>query len=111
MPVSYREALSQIGEPKAGRNALSYREDFPSRPTSMSAAVRSMTSPRPDQWWNVDEGHFVGHDWTEECQGVTSDGSTWYLSSNNSGKLAAAGSKRRVYKFSLENDIGPYVAL
>lgn len=54
----------------------------------------AMATPRPDRWLKRAEGQFHNQDWTEECQGVTHDQDSWYLSSNKDGRQG-------VYRLSL----------
>jgi hypothetical protein len=46
-------------------------------------------------WRLVAGGTYENHAWTEECQGIATDGHFWYISSNNDGE-------RAVYKFSID---------
>jgi len=55
-----------------------------------------MNSPRMSEWYMSSEGKSENYDWTEECQGVTSDGQYWYFPSNNN-------SKRGIYKMGFKN--------
>ena len=45
-------------------------------------------------WQLLNGGVYENHDWTEECQGIATDGSYWYISSNNDGE-------RALYKFTI----------
>ena len=62
---------------------------------SLSRAMFSMQSPKATEWikYAESEKEYESDDWTEECQGVTTDGNHWYFSSNKEGK-------RAIYKFS-----------
>jgi hypothetical protein len=104
MALSLRWHLSQIGEPSP--NATFHLRGFHVLPPSgrLRDIMKAMLSPQPAQWTKPNEGQFFNYDWTEECQGVTHDGSHWYLSSNHDGK-------QRVYRFSLSNDVVSHVKL
>ncbi|WP_438711033.1 hypothetical protein ACSTS3_21225 [Aquimarina muelleri] len=52
------------------------------------------TDPNIQAWKLAAEKEYVNKAWTEECQGVTTDGQFWYITSNNPDK-------RAVYKFTL----------
>jgi hypothetical protein len=103
--LSLRWHLAQIGEPKPN-TTLGLVQDFHVLPPSgrLRHIMKAMLSPQPAQWTKPNEGQFFNYDWTEECQGVTHDGSYWYLSSNHDGK-------QRVYRFSLANDVVSHVKL
>lgn len=45
-------------------------------------------------WKLLNGGVYENHQWTEECQGIATDGSYWYISSNNDGE-------RALYKFTI----------
>ncbi len=45
-------------------------------------------------WRLFDGGSYSNHDWTEECQGVATDGTFWYTASNMEDK-------QRIYKFTI----------
>ncbi|MER6434394.1 FG-GAP repeat protein, partial [Streptomyces sp900105245] len=49
-------------------------------------------SPSSWQWASSHTRRYNNHDWTEEAQGITTDGLNWYVTSNN-------GSGKRLYKF------------
>lgn len=102
--LSLRAHLSEIGE--VSGSSLGIVRDFHILPPSrrLRDIMRAMRSPRPEQWTKTNEGKFYNHDWTEECQGVTQDGNTWYISSNHDGR-------QRVYRFSLANDVTGHVKL
>ena len=102
--VSLRSHLAQIGEVRPN-STLGLLRDFYVLPSGrLRDIIRAMRSPKPEQWTKPNEGQFFNHDWTEECQGVTQDGSYWYLSSNHEGK-------QRVYRFSLANNVVNHVKL
>jgi hypothetical protein len=48
----------------------------------------------PNTWRVRKGGVYENHTWTEECQGITTDGKHWYISSNNDGD-------RAIYKFTI----------
>lgn len=105
MAERLRAALGDLDEPGT-RPHLRIPSDFTvTHPdTTLRRLMRAMRSPRPDRWAKRAEGQFHNENWTEECQGVTHDQSSWYISSNKSGK-------QRVYRFSLAQRQLGYVAL
>lgn len=50
--------------------------------------------PNVGAWQLLNGGVYENYDWTEECQGMATDGSYWYISSNNDGE-------RALYKFTI----------
>ena len=50
--------------------------------------------PNVGAWQLVNGGVYENHAWTEECQGIATDGGHWYISSNNDGD-------RALYKFTI----------
>lgn len=75
--ISYRQKRYNIWA-----KGISYSEFF-SRPNSLRQAIRSMDAPSFSEWQEV-SNILVDEKWTEECQGVTWDGSHWIFSSNGS---------------------------
>jgi hypothetical protein len=115
MSLSYRGSLKEIQEPRPGQPIPAFRSDFQTAPSSMRAAITSMAHPRVSEWSKANEGVFENEDWTEECQGVTSDGKFWYISSNNNGHWwFPGGRKQRIYRFdrnmALMDQFDTYVA-
>jgi len=51
-------------------------------------------TPNVGAWRLLSGGTYENHAWTEECQGIATDGKYWYISSNNDGE-------RAVYKFTI----------
>lgn len=51
----------------------------------------------PTSWREIGGQHNEDHDWTEECQGVTTDGRQWIFSSN--GSTALGDNPRALYFF------------
>ena len=45
--------------------------------------LAAMRSPRLENWGLIYTSVFENSEWTEECQGLTTDGSSWFLTSNN----------------------------
>lgn len=89
-----RSSLKQIGEPKGGKAIPAFRGGFHSAPGSLRKALRAMTSPKIESWTNTQTREFANEAWTEECQGLTSDGKSWFVSSNNADF-------RAIHRFSL----------
>lgn len=61
-------------------------------PASLKKALDAMTSPHLEAWQMMGRFEFANQSWTEEAQGLTTDGVFWYISSNNP-------SMRAVWKF------------
>ena len=82
--MTLRESLAKIGEPQHGE-FTAIPHGFGSFPKSGSilTAMHGMNSPKIEQWGIEYEDNINNETWTEECQGVTTDGSFWYFSSNN----------------------------
>jgi hypothetical protein len=82
--ASLRDRLGGIGELSAPGEAVKIPSDFHSIPSgSLRQIMDAMRSPRLETWFKVDETEFSNEDWTEECQGLTWIGQSWYLSSND----------------------------
>jgi hypothetical protein len=103
MNLSLREGLSKIGEPKPGQANPAIPGGFHSAPTSLGAMIKAMNSPQPSQWKEVESETFKDKSWTQRCQGVTTDGEHWYISSNSkrlsANPLKPIKTDRRIYKF------------
>src|SRR4051794_10440201 len=102
--LSLRQHLAQIGEPKTSAG-IALVKHFKVLPPSgrLRDIMKAMRSPKPEQWTKIAEKEFSNEDWTEECQGVTHDGTYWYMSSN-AGKSSSTG-RQRVYRFSRANHV------
>lgn len=95
MPTfSMLASLKKIGEPRPGKPIPALRSGFHSAPSSVRAALRAMNSPGIAEWGRVSTREFDNETWTEECQGLTSDGQFWFVSSNNEDH-------RAIHKFTL----------
>lgn len=92
--LSLREALEQIGEPGSVGSSVRIPSDFHSVPSpSLRKIMRAMRSPLVETWTPIgDDTEFDNEDWTDECQGLTSIGQSWYLVSN-------ADDRKAVYRF------------
>lgn len=95
--ISLRESLKKIGEPRLFRPIRWIPSEFDSFPQSLRLAVNAMNSPRMENWTSdpIHIDSFYDQDWTQECQGIATDGNFWYIVSNKENKKA-------VYKFSLD---------
>jgi hypothetical protein len=96
--MSLREHLSKISEPEPGKS-IQIPHGFGSFPVSgsLGTAMEAMNSPRINEWsakYEV-EDNFNNHEWTQECQGLTTDGTSWYIVSNNN-------SHRAIHRFGLD---------
>lgn len=96
--VSFREALEGVGEPGGDAKWPRWAGEFHCSPSRLSQAIRMLAPSRVSQWTRPNEWEFSNEDWTEECQGVTSDGNHWYLCSNKCG-WGAEPQRRAIYKF------------
>jgi hypothetical protein len=81
--VSMRDSLQMIGEPKPGQAIPPFPGGFHSAPRSLRAALRAMNPPQIESWRHAQTTEYDNKLWTEECQGLTTDGQHWYVSSNN----------------------------
>ena len=111
---SLKESLQRIGEMNASTSTLKIPSDFHSVPSSsLRHMMRAMSSPRLNTWSPADETEFSNEVWTEECQGLTSIGQSWYIASNNDGRRAiyrfAFGSWDELGWISLPNGIGDHI--
>ncbi|MGB5658956.1 MAG: hypothetical protein WBO54_05680 [Thermoanaerobaculia bacterium] len=98
MSKSFRGALNGIGEPGADGLYPRWPGDFHWSPPRMSEVIRLLRHPQVAAWTKPNEWEFANEDWTEECQGVTSDGTHWYLCSNKCG-WGLEPERRAIYKF------------
>lgn len=89
---SLRDGLAAIGALKSEDAPVRLPSSMHSAPVSLREALRAMTSPRLEQWQLLGRTEFPNKTWTEEAQGLTTDGMFWFVSSNNS-------EKRAVWKF------------
>jgi hypothetical protein len=82
--LSTREHFKRIGEPKSGNVLPAFPGGFHSTPRRLRSALRATASPQIESWSLVPVAQeFANRGWTEECQGLTTDGEFWYVSSNN----------------------------
>lgn len=97
--TSLKDSLKKIGEPESDSAFKPIPSGFCSYPQSLRGAVRAMNPPLIEEWRLAgDVVHYSDLDWTENCQGIVTDGNFWYVVSNNKNE----GDKRAVYKFSLD---------
>lgn len=60
-----------------------YSRDLgPFPPQSLSELVLACADPRMSEWTEHDRSKAENTDWSEECQGMVTDGSAWYVSCN-----------------------------
>lgn len=69
--------------------------DFHSWPKSLKEMIHAMNPPLIEQWVQSYEHVFENRRWSEECQGIASDGKSWFLVSNYNEIKA-------LYKFSFD---------
>lgn len=96
--LNFRDSLKKIGEPEPNKPIPPFPSGFHSSPQSLKAAMHAMNYPLIESWTCDQIDNFANKDWTEECQGITTDGNFWYIVSNNN-------EKRAIYKFSLDFNI------
>lgn len=92
--ISLRSGLNKIGELKPGVPIPPIPSGFHSFPKSLKSAIYAMNPPLIQSWKNIKTGEHDNEAWTEECQGIVSDGNHWYVVSNNEDI-------RAIYKFTL----------
>jgi hypothetical protein len=90
-----RASFTLIGEPKPHKGIPTFPSEFHSAPRSLRAALQATASPKMDGWRNTHTREFDEGPWRNECQGLTSDGGAWYISSNSADF-------RGIYKYSLD---------
>lgn len=81
--VTLRNQLKKIGEPKSTQAVIAFPSGFHSAPPSLKTAMHAMNSPQIEHWLLSNVSTFENLVWTEECQGLTSDGQSWFIVSNN----------------------------
>jgi len=94
--------LEKIGEPEPNGTFKPIPSGFHSSPQGLIAAVKAMNPPLIEEWTLAHIDDFYNQDWTENCQGIGTDGNFWYVVSNKEDK-------RAVYKFSLDFNFIKYV--
>lgn len=102
--TSLKNSLEKIGEPEPNSVYKPIPSGFHSSPRSLKATIKAMDPPLIENWALAHVDNFYNEDWTEECQGIVTDGNFWYLVSNNN-------EKRAIYKFSLDFNIVGAVAV
>ena len=103
MDFSLLNSLKKIGEPKQNSSLPSFPSGFHSTPSNLKAAMRAMNSPEVWRWYKSNEEKWIDLAWTEECQDLTTDGQSWYYSSNNNKILDF--NRQRIYRFPENMDI------
>jgi hypothetical protein len=102
--ISLKKSISEIGEPK--KQPFSWRESFADRtPPSLKRSIIGMKDPQVAQWKLIDNIHPEGeNEWySDEAQGITTDGHYWYISTNATGPF---GALKAIVKFPF-NSISP----
>ncbi len=82
---SLRAALESAGH--TGQVSLPHGLCSWTFPPRLSTLEKALTPVRPETWDKPKESHHTDQAWTEECQGVTTDGTYWYLTSNNNTQI------------------------
>jgi outer membrane protein assembly factor BamB len=93
--ISLRESLKKIDEPHPGKTIPVFPHGFQSFPRSLKKAMHAMNSPDINKWTLINTATFENYQWTEECQGLTSDGESWFIVSNNEHH-------KGIYKFTFD---------
>lgn len=94
--LSFRSSLAQIGEPRTGQSVPAWPGGFHCSPRTLKRALLAMRVPRVNEWTVFAVANkFENFKWTEECNGVTSDGHFWYFASSNADGPG-------IYKFTLD---------
>ncbi len=106
--ISYREALSHIGEPGPDGVIPAFRDGYATAPASLSEAIVAMADPRPAEWSLPVEEHIDAF-WTENCQGVAVGGGHWFFPSNGSWFGVGDVTPRAIFKFSGSQQVGQFV--
>ena len=96
--LSLKQSLKKINYPKLGKSIPAIPNGFHSFPRSLKSAMHSMNPPLIDSWYPMFESKFENREWTEECQGITSDGQSFYVVKNKNADND--WDIRAVYKFS-----------
>lgn len=86
--TSLRAQLKKIGEPNPSQAIPALPGGFHSMPQSLKAAMHAMNPPLIENWFMSNVSSFENLTWTEECQGLTSDGQSWFIVSNNEDNRA-----------------------
>lgn len=83
--LSIRHALAESGL-AIGKTVFSLRGDLDRWPVSGSLRTvgRALRDPRMPEWIKR-EKEYANEDWTASCQGVATDGTSWYFTSNDDG--------------------------
>lgn len=83
--LSIRQALAESGL-AAGKTAFALRGDLRQWPASGSLRTvgRALRNPRMSEWVKR-EKEYANRDWTAACQGVATDRTGWYFTSNDDG--------------------------
>lgn len=109
--LSLREAYQHVVRSDDTSGVISL-DAFFLPPQGVRHAIEMMV-PGPSGWGQVaDEGNWGGQDWTEECQGVATDGNWWFICSGGSKRdedatgLTFGGSDMAIYTFALDDTGG-----
>ncbi len=94
--LSLRQSLISIGELQNAPFQL--RASFGNRsPSSLKMAILGMTDPQVAGWRCVGRiWHWESSKFSEEAQGITTDGTSWFLSSNNTKSVVKLTGKEKL---------------
>lgn len=93
MTDSLRNAMLRIGQSISPADSLAIPGGLHSTPASLLDLMKATQDPQVSRWRKTSEESINNQDFTEENQGVTSDGRDWFFSSNKE-------SRRGIYRFS-----------
>ena len=97
-PISLRNELAKIGVFAPGQQSIAIPGDFFLTLPSLRGMIELMQPPRIAEWIPGTSTNIDQEDWTEECQGIVSDGQSLFAASNNTGQK---GVYRLGFDFSL----------
>ena len=89
---SLRASLHQIKALHPDTVQLAIPQGLHSAPSSLIELMAATNPSQISSWIPFPSHEFDNETWTEECQGLTTDGKFWYISSNNEDL-------RAIYKF------------
>jgi len=83
MVISLKESLHQIDALRPDALPLAVPGALHSSPRSVRRLAAAARPSDIASWVMGNRREFANETWTEECQGLTTDGEFWYISSNN----------------------------
>jgi hypothetical protein len=86
--ISLVAALKDFGKAPVPAAPVAVPGAFHSSPSTLRALIQAMRSPGIGDWFHVRTSVIENKTWTEECQGIGSDGHHWFFPSNNESRRA-----------------------